>query len=316
MNLREYIPSLENIKAKTYDYTFTVFTPVYNAEKTIERVHLSLLNQSFNDFEWIIINDGSTDGSNAIISNFVKSSPLKINYVNNENNKHKMACFFQAIHLANGSLFLTFDADDECLPNALEVFDSEYNLLTDEERLKIIAVTGLCIDQNGNYVGNQFPSSPFISDTFETTAIKNITGEKWGFTSTRHLQSIKYNDRFIENGFMMEGVIWTLLARYGFQTKYINTVVRIYYTNIENSISSSGRVKTALGAVVFNVAIFNWFFKQHATKIPIYFLKNVYFLLINSKYLDLNLKNYISSIDPFIIKFLLVLLWPIRRLLK
>ena len=172
MNLRQYIPTLESIETKSYTYTFTVFTPVYNAEKTIERVHLSLLNQYFTDFEWVIINDGSTDASNSIISNLIKSSPLKINYINNEKNKHKMACFFQAIDLAKGSLFLTFDADDECLPNALEVFNSEYYALTELERLKIIAVTGLCVDQNKKAIGNNFPSSPFISNTFETAAIK------------------------------------------------------------------------------------------------------------------------------------------------
>jgi glycosyltransferase involved in cell wall biosynthesis len=313
MTLRSYIPSLEIIEDNNYEYTFTVFTPVYNAEKTIERVHKSLLNQSFKDFEWIIINDGSTDYSHKIISNFVKSSPLKINYVNNEKNKHKMACFFQAINFANGSLFLTFDADDECFPNALEVFNSEYYELTEEERLKIIAVTGLCVDQNGYAIGNKFPSTPLISDTFETSAIKNIKGEKWGFTSTKHLQSIKFNDCFIENGFMIEGIIWTLFAKHGYQTKYINATVRIYHTNIENSITSGGQEKTALGAVIYHIVIFNWFFQRHVTKAPKYFLKNLYFLLSKSKYLDLNLKNYITSIDSSIIKFSLIILWPLRK---
>ena len=313
MNLRQFIPSLELIEDKSYQYTFTVFTPVYNAEETIERVHLSLLNQSFNDFEWTIINDGSTDDSHEVISNFVKSSPLKINYINNRKNKHKMACFFQAISLANGSLFLTFDADDECFPNALEVFNSEYYLLTEQERLKIIAVTGLCVDQNRNAIGDEFPSNPFISNPFEITAIKKIKGEKWGFTSTKHLQSIKFNDCFIENGFMMEGVIWTLFAKHGYQTKYINTIVRIYHTNIENSIMSSTPEKTALGAAIYHIVLFNWFFKPHATTAPKFFLKNLYFLLSKTKYLDLNLKNYTTSIDSFVIKFLFVLLWPFRK---
>ena len=316
MNLRQFIPELGSIEDKSYKYTFTVFTPAYNAEKTIERVHQSLLNQSFNDFEWIIINDGSTDATHEIISNFIKSSPLNINYINNNKNKHKMACFLQGVDLANGSLFLTFDADDECFPNALEVFNSEYYELTEQERLKIIAVTGLCVDQNRNAVGNEFPSTPLISNPFENNAIKSIKGEKWGFTSTKHLQSIKFNDCFIENGHMFPSVIWTLFAKYGYQTKYINTIVRIYHTNIENSITSSSPEKTALGAVVYHIVIINWFFKPYAIKAPKFFLKNLYHLLSKSKYLDLNLKNYTTSIDSFIIKFLFVLLWPLRKLLK
>ncbi|MDG5491650.1 glycosyltransferase family A protein [Psychroserpens sp. SPM9] len=316
MDLSAYIPSLKTIKDDTFQYTFSVFTPAYNAEKTIERVHKSLSNQTFQDFEWIIINDGSTDHSHEVISKMVATSKLNINYVNNLENKHKMACFLQAVDLAKGNLFLTFDADDECFPDALEVFNLEYNTLTDLESQNIIAVTGLCVDQNHKPIGNQFPTNPLISDPFEIAAIKQVKGEKWGFTSTKHLQSISYNPCFIENGFMMEGIIWTLFAKHGFKTKYINTVVRIYHTNNENSISSSGQEKTALGAVIYHIVLFNWFFKSYALKAPKFFLKNLYFLLSKSNYLDLNLKNYTTSIDPLIIKLLFVLLWPFRKFFK
>ncbi|WP_040281877.1 glycosyltransferase family 2 protein [Psychroserpens damuponensis] len=316
MNLRHYIPQLESIVDNNYKFTFTVFTPVYNAEKTINRVHESLLKQSFDDFEWVIINDGSTDGSHEVILDIINSSPLNIAYINNKKNKHKMACFFQAVNLANGHLFLTFDADDECFPTALETFNNEYYALSEKEREYIIAVTGLCVDQNRNAIGNQFNPNPLISDTFETTAIKNITGEKWGFTSTKHLQSITFNDCFIENGFMMEGIIWTLFAKNGYKTKYINSIVRIYHTDIENSISSSSHEKTALGAVIYNIVIFNWFYKKHALAAPKFFLKNLYFLISKSKYLNLDLKNYIASIDSLVIKFLFIILWPLRYFFK
>lgn len=313
MDLRQFIPIIGKIPNKEYDYTFTVFTPVFNAEKTIERVHDSLLIQSFTDFEWIIINDGSTDNTHQVILDIIKDSPLRIHYVNNIENQHKMACFFQAIEIAKGHFFLTFDADDECYPYALEVFNREYQSLSKEEKTKIVAITGLCVDQNEKPIGNKFPQNPLISNTFETTAIRNIKGEKWGFTSTKHLQSITYNNCFIENGFMMEGIIWCLLAKNGYLTKYINTVVRIYHIDVENSISSSERKNTAFGAVIYHIAIFNWFFRSHGFKAPKFFLKNLYFLLSNAKYLNLNLKNYITSIDSYIIKLLFVLLWPFKK---
>ena len=120
----------------------------------------------------------------------------------------------------------------------------------------------------------------------------------------------------LKMGFMMEGIIWTLFAKCGYQTKYINTIVRIYHTDVENSITSSGQEKTALGAAIYHIVIFNWFFKAHATSAPKFFLKNLYFLLSKSKFLDLNKKNYTASIDSFIIRFLFVLLWPLRKFLK
>lgn len=313
MSFKSYIPHLVQLDATTFEYTFTVFTPVYNAEKTINRVHDSLLNQTFKDFQWIIINDGSTDNSHTIISNIINNSPLNITYINNVKNKHKMACFFQAINLASGTCFLTFDADDECKPHALEVFNNAYNSLSDSELTHTIAVTGLCEDQNGNLIGDKFPESPFMSNPFELNAINNITGEKWGFTKTSILKRIRYDDCFIDNGFMMEGIIWNLLAKHGYQTQYINEVLRIYHINTSGSISSSSEEKTALGAIIYYIVNFNWFFKSHFYRSPLFFLKQLYFLLSKSKYLDFNLKNYTMSIDSNIIKFLFVLLWPIRK---
>ena len=45
------------------NYKFTIFTPCYNGENTIERVFESVSNQTYTNFEWIIVNDGSKDNS-------------------------------------------------------------------------------------------------------------------------------------------------------------------------------------------------------------------------------------------------------------
>lgn len=315
-DLKLLLPRLDSSLNTQYIYTFSVFTPVHNAEKTIERVSHSLENQTFKDFEWIIINDGSNDSSHEKILSILSDSSLKIRYVNNVTNKHKMACFFQAIEIANGALFLTFDADDECLPNALEVFQDEFNNIDLKEKSKIIAVSGLCVDQNGNQIGHLFPSNPYLSDPFKSYAIDKVRGEKWGFTKTEVLKKIKYPKEFVSNGFMPEGIIWNLLAREGYQTKYINTVLRIYHIGSENSISTSGKHQTNFGMMINYIANFNWFFKDYVFHAPIFFLKNLYFLLRLSNSLDYNLKTYLISIDSLVIRFFLIILWPIRKLLK
>lgn len=316
MYLHSFIPSLGQIKEEHHKYRFSVFTPVYNAESTIRRVHDSLIMQSCKNFEWIIINDGSIDDSNNIILNIIKNSPLNINYVNNTGNKHKMACFFQAIELANGVFFLTFDADDECVPDALEILNKAYESLSNFDKSQIVAITGLCENQNGILIGDKFPSNPYISHPFHMSAIDNIKGEKWGFTKTNILKSITYDNSFINNGFMLESIIWNLIAKEGYKTKYINVVLRIYHTNTSGSISSSPQEGTALGAVISYIANFNWFFKSNASKSPVFFLKQLYFLSSKSKFLNFSLKDYITSIDIYFIKFLFVLLWPFRKFLK
>ena len=57
--------------------------PVYNAEAYLEQAISSILNQTYGDFEFLIINDGSTDGSRAIIKSFTDA---RIQLIDNENN--------------------------------------------------------------------------------------------------------------------------------------------------------------------------------------------------------------------------------------
>lgn len=316
MSFKPFIPTFDKEAIFNYKYKFTVFTPIYNAQNTIDRVHQSLLKQSFKDFEWLIINDGSSDESHDVIENLLNKSPIAINYVNNKVNRHKIACFMDAIQIANGEFLLTLDADDECVPQALEIFNEEYNAIPEQLKSSTIAVTGLCVDQIFKPIGNSYPTDPYYSNTFETYAINNIKGEKWGFTKTNILKGIIYSEEFINNGYMPEGLIWNLLAVEGFKTKYVNKILRIYYLDNENSISSSSQSKIALGSATQYISNFNWFFNEFFFKTPLFFFKNLYFLLRMSKHLDYNLKTYTTSINSFTINIFFVLLWPVRKFIK
>lgn len=313
MNLKELIPTYQKIKEQNYKHTFTVFTPVFNCENTINRVHESLINQTFKDFEWLIINDGSTDNSHEVIRELVKTSILDINYVNNTKNQHKMSCFVQAISLAEGEFLLTFDGDDECLPNALQTFKDEYNNIPEGLKEKVSAITGLCQDQFGNSVGRLFPSDPYYSNTFKSHAIDAIHGEKWGFTKTSILKGINVNPQILGKGFIPESLIWTLIAKEGYVTKYINKILRIYHVGVDESLSSMSLQKRAYGSTLNCIAGFNWFFTSNYYKAPKFFLKNLYVLLRASKYLPYKLTDYLKAIDSSFIKFMLTVLWPFRK---
>lgn len=315
MNLKDLTPNYHKVADQEYEYRFTVFTPVFNCENSIENVHKSLLNQTFQSFEWLIINDGSTDSSHEIIEQIIKTSTLRIHYLNNSHNQHKMGCFIQAISLAKGEFILPFDGDDECFPNALEVLNDEYSIIPDDLKDNVCAVTGLCEDQCGNRIGDTYPTDPFYSDSFKSYAIEGISGEKWGFTKTSILRGIKINEKIKSNGLIPESLIWNLIAKEGYETKYINKTLRIYHINVENSLSSTSLKDRAFGSVIHCVAMFNWFFKSSYLKSPRFFLKNLYVLLRASKYLSYGLKDYLKSIDPIIVKVLIVILWPFRKLL-
>jgi glycosyltransferase involved in cell wall biosynthesis len=64
-----------------YQYRFSVFTATHNRSHLLRNVYEDLLNQSFNDFEWVVVNDGSTDDTDAAMQSILKDNKLNIQYI-------------------------------------------------------------------------------------------------------------------------------------------------------------------------------------------------------------------------------------------
>ncbi|OBX24138.1 MULTISPECIES: glycosyltransferase family 2 protein [Bizionia] len=316
MNLQTLLPSYSEQPKGNYAYRFTIFTPVYNRANTLKRVFESLENQTFKDFELVIINDGSTDNSHETIETLLKTATFPVNYVNNAINKHKMACFFQAINLAQGEFILPFDSDDACVPEALELLNKEYEEIPADLKPRISGVTCLCEDQNGNLVGKAFEKQPYYSNTFMSQREHLEATEKWGFTKTDVLKSIHINEAIFAKGYIPEGIIWELLANQGFKTKYVNHILRIYYLDTENAISIQNHKKDAFGMAIYSLCILNWFYSDYFMKYPTLFIKRILTLLRAAIFLDLSLKSYTNAINSTLLKTLFILGWPFKKLLK
>jgi glycosyltransferase involved in cell wall biosynthesis len=96
----------------------SVILPAWNCERYISKAIQSLLDQTFPDFELIIINDGSTDRTESVIKSF---DDPRIVYVKNEQNSGLIFTLNKAIGLAKGNYIARMDADDICLPERLEL---------------------------------------------------------------------------------------------------------------------------------------------------------------------------------------------------
>ena len=94
--------------------------PVYNAEKTIERAILSIINQTYNNIELILINDGSTDGTESIIKKYIeKENKIEIKYYFQKNSGPSIAKNL-GIDMAKGEYILFVDSDDTISENYIE----------------------------------------------------------------------------------------------------------------------------------------------------------------------------------------------------
>ena len=111
--------------------TITVITPTYNRCKTLHRVYNSLVSQTYKDFEWLVIDDGSTDDTKELIQNYIKENKIDIRYYSQENQGKHMA-LNKAMQLIDSEYITVIDSDDEFLPNAFEVFLKYWNEIEDK----------------------------------------------------------------------------------------------------------------------------------------------------------------------------------------
>ena len=97
----------------------SVIMPAYNSEKYIGEAIESILNQTFTDFEFIILNDGSTDNTAKIIKEYVKKDK-RIRFINSKKNQGFIASLNKCLDVSVGQYIAKMDSDDISLPERLE----------------------------------------------------------------------------------------------------------------------------------------------------------------------------------------------------
>jgi len=120
--------------------------PVYNAESYVGKTIESILSQDFQDWELIIINDGSKDNSDAVIN---KYTDARILYISREN-KGLAATLNQGIALSKGEYIARIDADDLCHPQRLT---KQIRFMETHKDVVLVGCNVRYIDHNGNVLG-------------------------------------------------------------------------------------------------------------------------------------------------------------------
>ena len=206
---------------------FTVLTPTYNRAHLLPRLYTSLRNQTCRDFEWLVVDDGSTDDTATVVADWQSAdSAFPVRYVH-QLNAGKVAAMNRGIRDARGNLIAQIDSDDELLPDALQVLLDAWQELDFAARARFVGVTGLCIDDDGRIVGSRYPMDAFVSDSLESRYRYKIRGEKWGFQRRDVLLRFPFPEG-LPTRHIPEGVVWNKIAR-EFKTLYINRPLRIYH---------------------------------------------------------------------------------------
>lgn len=201
----------------------SVLLPVYNAEKTLNETINSILSQTFTDFEFIIINDASTDHSEEIILNY---KDFRIRYFKNFVNKGLVYTLNRGIDLACGKYIARMDADDISLPTR---FQKQIDVMENHSE---VIVCGTWIKPFGEGCTNiRFQLKEYSAEMKEQLVRDSCFAHPTVMIRRSILieYSLRYNERYRH---AEDYKLWTDMASYG---EFYNVPEELLYYRISPS---------------------------------------------------------------------------------
>lgn len=132
----------------------TIFTPTFNRAYTLNKCYKSLCMQTNQNFEWLIVDDGSTDNTEQLVKKWIHENKIKIRYIK-QKNTGKMTAHNTGVKNTNTELFMCVDSDDYLTENAVEQLLNTWNNINSE---KLSGIVALKKRTNGSIVGgNSLP---------------------------------------------------------------------------------------------------------------------------------------------------------------
>src|SRR5258706_12714511 len=155
----------------------TVLTRCYNGAAYLPRVFASVQRQTARDFEWLVVNDGSTDATPDLLRQYAGQVDFPMRVVTQENRGAHLALLAGA-EQAQGELLVPLDVDDACVPETVAVLLEAWRGLTTDRRAVLAGVAVLCQDQHFRLVGTPYPQDGMEASAAELRYRHRVRGEK------------------------------------------------------------------------------------------------------------------------------------------
>lgn len=200
----------------------TIFTPTYNRKHLIKKLYDSLCKQEIKNFEWIVIDDGSIDGTEELFKILCeKENDFNIIYKRKENGgKHRAINY--GIDYANGEVVAIVDSDDYLTPNATKKIKEYFDdiSMNNTNNIKFAGVAANKCYKDNKMIGTTFDGNVIDAKSTERKS-NNIDGDKFEIYYTKILKENKFPEIDGEK-FMTEAILWTRIASKGYYLRWHN----------------------------------------------------------------------------------------------
>lgn len=200
----------------------SIITPSYNRAYKLNDAYESLKKQSCKDFEWIIVDDGSSDNTKEIVNEFIKENKIKIIYKYKKNGG-KHTAVNEGVKLSNGKYVLILDSDDTLLENAIELIKQYWNKYDDNK--KIACLSFIKIFPNNKTIGKEYNEKEIVSNHIDFRYNKDLLGDMCEVFKTEILKKYPF-PIFKGERFLSEAIIWNTIA-FDYDTAYINKPIYV-----------------------------------------------------------------------------------------
>lgn len=180
----------------------TIFTPTYNRAYTLHRLYESLCSQTDKDFEWIIVDDGSTDDTRELVLSWINEKKILIRYYYQQNSG-KPSAHNKGVQEARGELFTCVDSDDYLRSETVEIIINEWNQRKQKGIIGIVAFRVYCDDTPVTSIKNKSITFSTLREAYKKYG---LSGDTMLIYDINVLRQISFpcieGEKFIPEGYL------------------------------------------------------------------------------------------------------------------
>lgn len=213
----------------------TIFTPTYNRAHTLKKVFDGLQAQKSLNFNWLIIDDGSTDTTETLVNEFIKISNFKITYLKKQNEGKHVAINLM-LNIIETDLVAIVDSDDYLDENAVKIIEKDYHDIRDVER--ICSIYYLIKGSDGKIIGEPYKFDRAIKNANLFFVNKLVKGDKFIVFITEEIKKFRF-PVFKGEKFIGETALWLNLQQN--RNSYFRNIAIYNCTYLDDGLSNGGR---------------------------------------------------------------------------